>query len=307
MRRLGAVGTLFCLLLLSVPPALIAQDNGLVIDAVEQMDFERPEAWALSFLSSVTALTSLGPVTATEAGSVELGFEVLQVPHLDTRQRTVGFNGQKEEDLNRTPVVGRLRATLGLPADIALTIGWVPPVEVDGARPDLWSLAIARPFWQTEQSSYGWRLHGQRGEVTGSLTCTEGDIANPVGAPGNVFGCEALSDDATSFDYYGLELVGAHRLVRSDRLWLHYGASYQELDLEFQVNARTFGVQDNTLLLADGSTWSLSLGVTAKASERAHVSLEAFWSPLDVVRSKSGPLESDDVFNLRGLLRVKLR
>lgn len=292
--------------LLAVAP-VHGQNEPTVIDTVEQMDFDRPEAWALELFTSASLLTGLGPVDTTEPGSIEVGFELMSMPHLDTEQRTVGFNGVKEEDLNRTPAWGRLRVTFGLPADFSLTLGAVPPLEVDGVTANLYSIAIARPLYRGERSTLGLRLHTQFGDVEGDLTCGEAEAAIPPGAPGNEFGCNAASNDEVTLDYYGAELVWSRRFEGRGAPAIHVGASLQEMDLEFQVNAQTFGILDRTLLLTDGSTWSVEAGASWQLGARAGLSTELFYSPLDVVRATDSSPENDALLNLRVLLRYRVR
>ncbi len=78
------------------------------------------------------------------------------------------------------------------------------------------------------------------------------------------------------------------------------------MDMEFQVNALTDGIQDRTLLLADGWTWSISGGASWKLSERFSIAGEIFYSPLSVVRPPSTESENDGLFNLRTMLRIRL-
>ena len=81
----------------------------------------------------------------------------------------------------------------------------------------------------------------------------------------------------------------------------------QEMDLEFQVNAQTFGFLDQTLLLSDGSTWSVAAGTSFGLGQRNRLGVEIFYSPLDVLRPGATSSENDGLLNLRFLLTRKLR
>jgi hypothetical protein len=83
---------------------------------VDELDWDRPEAWAMKYFNSVSILTGLGPPRARETWSFEIGLELDTIPRLDEDQRRVGFGGLKVEDLNRLPVFFRPRLTIGLPA-----------------------------------------------------------------------------------------------------------------------------------------------------------------------------------------------
>ncbi|HVS64714.1 MAG TPA: hypothetical protein VMT85_14560 [Thermoanaerobaculia bacterium] len=284
-----------------------------VIDPIEDLDFDDPESWAMKYFSSASLMTSLGPVQDRVAGELELGLEALSVPDLSEDQRTVGFGGNKEEDLNRSPAFGRIRLAVGLGGRFSLTAGWMPPVEVDGVEANLVSLAIERPIVSGQRWSLGWRLYGQTGTAEGDLVCTREDAASPPGSPGNRFGCQEPSNDEVTLEHYGAELVAAVTL--NDTFRLHFGAGAVEHDLEFQIDAFTFDFQDRTLLLAAGSTVTATAGATLRVSGRLSLAAEVFYSPLDRRRRRGMPIEDpallrvidDELLNLRGMLRYRLR
>ena len=289
---------------LAVAPAA-AQDGPMVVDTVVDMDFDRPEAWGLKFFSSASLLTSLGPAKPAEPGGVDLGFELMSVPHLDTQQRTIGFRGTKEEDLNRSPVWARLRARFALGTGFSATLGVIPPLEVEGLKAALISGAIERPLTSWSNSSgapggLGARVFAQVGSAKGDLTCSHNDLEPGVANP---FGCEELSTDEVTLEYRGLELSVWQQLGNRERAPSAYaGVSVQELDLEFQVDALTFGFRDRTLLLADGTTWAVTAGVQVSLAHKLTASAELFYTPLDVIRDEDLGSESDDLVNLRFLL-----
>jgi hypothetical protein len=278
-----------------------------VLDVVEDVDFDRPEAWAMQYFGSVSLLTPLDAPRRRRPGSIEVAIEASQVPHLSAAERTVGFNGLKEEDLNRLPVLVRPRVTVGLPAAFALEVGYVPPVRIDGTEPNLLALALERSFHEGERWSWGGRLFGQIGQVEGDLTCSEEDASIPPGAPGNEFGCEAPSRDEATLDHVGLHLGAGYRLGGSRGSTLLFGVAAIHHDLEFQVDALTFGLHDRTLLRADGTTWAIDAGISIPTTERAQVGVELLWSPLDVVRPPSTTAESDDLLHVKALLRYRVR
>ena len=288
----------FALLLVAWPAS--SQE---IFAPVQELDFEDPEAWAMTFFTSATLQTGLGTVPERRRGEVTLGLELLTIPHLDTEQRTVGFGGFKEEDLNRSPVWARLRAEFGLGGGWGAVLGWAPPVELDGIKASLVSLAIEKSIMRRGPWTVGLRLYGQIGSAEGDLTCTEGgDELFPPGSAMNPFGCEAPSEDEIEMHYMGAELVAGYR-PEGSRWTLHGGVSANHLDMELQVDARTFGFIDRSLLLADGDTVGLTLGVTRQTGSRGELGAEVFYSPLDVVRFGVG--ESDDLLHLRLIWRWK--
>src|SRR5262245_65887317 len=72
-----------------------------VVKTTEDLDSDRPEAWALNYFTSVTLMAGFGTPHTRDPGSVEGGIEVDWIPQVSKSQRRVGFNGLKEEDLNQ--------------------------------------------------------------------------------------------------------------------------------------------------------------------------------------------------------------
>lgn len=291
-------------------PPLPAQNSPaptVVVSPIENVDFDRPEAWAMKYFASVALFTGFTPPENRRPGSLEIGVEAGWVPHLSAAERTVGFNGVKTEDLNRTAVMVRPRLTVGLPAQLSLTAAWVPPVTLDGVRTNLFAVGLERPLVKRDRWGLGARLYGQVGEIEGDLTCSEDDVSSEPGSPGNPFGCRERSDDTAGLLYGGFELVGSHTLGGNAVPRLHLGLAANYMDLEFQVDALTFGVRDRTLLLTDGWTWSLNAGASWPLADKTRLGVQAFYSPLSVDRPildvEGIPMgidsQNDDLFNLR--------
>ena len=278
-----------------------------VINETEELDFNRPQAWAMKYFGSVSMFTPLGAPVVREAGSVDIALEVTQVPHLSADERRVGFDGQKEEDLNRLPVFVRPRLAVGLPHRFAIEIGYVPPIEVEGIEPNLFSLAVDRVLYVGEHWSFGARLHGQVGDVSGDLTCSEEDASFPIGSPENLYGCRAPSEDEATLDHFGLRLGAGYQVKNARGPTFTFGAGALHHDLEFQVDAFTFGVHDRSLLLADGNTWALDAGLSIPAGDRTQFGLEALWSRLDVVRPPKTEEQNDDLLHIKALVRYRVK
>jgi hypothetical protein len=74
------------------------------------------------------------------------------------------------------------------------------------------------------------------------------------------------------------------------------------LDTQFQVDALTFGFADRRQLAAHTWTFSMRAGVTYPITERLHLSLGLFYSPLWVVRPPNTASQNDPLFNVRSLI-----
>jgi opacity protein-like surface antigen len=271
---------------------------------VEHIDFDRPEAWALKYFTAVSTFTPLGPPELRRPGSIDLGFEAGWVPYLSESQRRVGFEGTKVEDLNRTPIFGRPRLLVGLPAGFSAEVGWVPPIEINGSKSNLLDMAVERPVFEKEPWSLGLRVYGQIGHSEGDFTCPADVASQPPGSPANPYDCNATSNDIVTLNNIGAALTAGLKV--GDRVTLHLSGGGTYNDVQFQTHAVTDGVPDNTLLITHGWTGWVAGGASLNLCERLSVALELFYSPLGVVRPPSQETQNDGLFNVRGLLKYRL-
>lgn len=300
LKRSRLASLLALTVALAATPALTAQGAG---EVVEIQDFDTPEAWALKYFASVSSFHALRPVGTAEEG-FSLSVDLLHVPHLDTEQRTVGFGGQKEENLNRAPIWPRFRGAYAFSNGIEIEAGWVPPVEVDGIKANMIGLAVQGPLAGNERWNLGWRLFAQNGEADADFTCTAEDASFAPGSAQNPFGCEAESADTVTLDHYGGELVASWVLGRSGGTRLFVSGAFQQNDLEFQVNAQTFGFNDRTRIVTDGTTTSFSTGIEWNIREGLGASVGVRYTPLDIVRPGQTKT-SDDLIHLRALVTLR--
>ena len=82
----------------------------------ENLNSDRPEAWAMNYIAASTLMTAFGETPALTPGLWDVAVKLGVVPRLSQTQRLVGFNGTKEEDLNKSPLFGRLHFKVGLAA-----------------------------------------------------------------------------------------------------------------------------------------------------------------------------------------------
>ncbi len=275
------------------------------IKFTEVLDFDRPEAWAMKRAASLMLFTSMGPPTSREAGSVELGLEAIWNPSLSAEDRRVGFDGNKVEDLNRLEVIPRPRVRIGVGWETTLELSYLPPVEIEGIEPNIFAMALERPIWQGCDWTLGARIYGQLGGVDGDITCPHGESDIPPGEAGNEFGCEGTSRDEITLNYVGGALVGGFALPEEIGGDLHFGVYATYMDLEFQVDAVTYGFQDRTKMVTDGWVYAFTAGYSRDISEDCRLALEAFYAPLDVDRSADSNADADDLFNVRAMLSYR--
>ncbi len=278
-----------------------------VLQAAQRIDSDRPEAWAMNYFTSVSLLAGLGPPSRRKFGSVDLGVELGWIPSLSKSQRKVGFNGVKEEDLNKAPIFGRPRLTLGLPWNVAMVLSYVPPVPLFGVRANLFAFGLERPIYEHPPWTLGLRGYGQIGHIDGAFTCSSDVVKFKPGSAGNPAGCQKESNDRAIQHYGGLELTGAYRFDKLKGLtpWVAVAGNY--LDNAFHVRAQTFGFQDRTRLATTTWTFSASGGVIYPLSDKLQVSVGVFYTPLEVTRPPETSSHLDGLLNVRTLLTYRWR
>jgi hypothetical protein len=265
----------------------------------ETLAFDRPESWAMKYFTSVSLPTGMGLPDSLDAGKIEVAFEGGLVPQLSDDQRRVGFDGTKLEDVNKTPVIGRLRARIGLPATLSLELGYIPPVSVRGATPNIFSAAVGHPFVLSPSWRLGLRAYGQLGTLKADITCSAAEAAAGADLLRNPFLCEAPSNDALKQRLVGFEVTTGYGMGS----WRPYvGVTVSHLDLQFQVDARYSGIVDHTLQTTNSNIVSMAAGVGYAPSARWRVVTELFYSPLSVVRPPRMSSQNDGLLNGRFLV-----
>lgn len=277
-----------------------------VIRDTELLHSERPEAWAMNYFTSATLLSGLSVPRSRAPGSIEIGAELDWIPQLSSAQQRVGFNGTKDEDLNKAPIFGRPRVTIGLPWQFALTLSYVPPIRIFGIKPNLFAFALERPLYAHNSWTIGMRLYGQIGSAEGAFTCPGEAVQFSPGSPGNIYGCEKKSADKSFQHYAGFELSGAYRIERLRGLTPYIAVAGNFLDTQVNVNAQTFGILDRTRLKAETWTFSASAGMAYPLTNKLTLSVGMFYSPLWVTRPPAASSQNDALFNVRALLSYQL-
>jgi len=261
----------------------------------------------MNYFTSVTLLAGLSVPHSREFGAIEGGAELDWIPQLSPAQRQVGFNGTKEEDLNKAPIFARPRVTFGLPGRFALTLSYLPPIRIFGVKPNLLAFALERPLYESDPWTLGVRMYGQIGDVEGAITCPAEVAKYPPGSPENLYGCENKSADKSTQRYAGLEFSGAYRIEQLGGLTPYIAVAGNFLDTEVRVNARTFGVLDHSHLVAETWTFSLSAGFAYPLVDKLTLSVGMFYSPLWVTRPPATSTENDPLINVRALLTYQFR
>lgn len=274
------------------------------VGGVDRLPASRPEVWGMRYFTSVSLFTGFGHVVGGARGVV-VGVEGGSIPHLSLHRRTIGFYGTKEEDLNKSPAFGRLRVSVHAPGETRLSVGWVPPLELNGARPHLLALAVERPLAELPGSQLTARLMGQVGSVRGDFTCPARQAEAGSNPTLNPWGCLEASRDRHRQAYWGGQLTATSQPVgRSVRL--HLGVAAVRQLMAFQVNARYGDLWDRTRLEAEVTGFSALGGAGWSMGDAGTGAIQLFYSPMHVRRRPDEPLRRDGLVNLRLLLTYPL-
>jgi hypothetical protein len=272
----------------------------------ENVDFDRPEAWAMKYLASTTLMTSFGPPRDLRLLHPRLGFEAGWIPSVSDEQRTVGFNGTKKEDMNKLPIFARLRLSIGLPWKLSLTLGYVPPIPINHIQANLFAMSLGRPFTLRNGVTLGVAAYGQVGSIDGDITCPQSAVNAGIDPDQNPFGCTEKSHDEVNINYFGVELSGSYRIRPARNLEPYMTIAANYMDLGFRVNAVYGGTIDHTVLKTQGATYSMTGGLLYPITRRLDIATEVFYSPLTVTRPQNNSTTTvEGLFNVRGLIAYR--
>lgn len=279
----------------------------MVMPPAEQLPPTRPESWVLAYFTSATLLSGLETPATRRTGDVSLGLELGWLPSLSPAQRRVGFGGVKEEDLNKTPILPRVRVSVGLPAGFSVIVAGTPPIPMFGVTATLLAVGVERPVVEKPRWTVGLRGFGQLGSVRSDFTCPARVVAYAPGSPDNDYGCQAPSADRAALRYLGGEVSVAYRSEGRSRFSPHAAIGVSYMDTGFQVDAVTFDHIDHTHYLSHATVVSASGGVSYRVTPRFGLGVDVFYTPLTVRREVDAPLQTDGFFNVRMLVSYRIR
>lgn len=265
----------------------------------ELLESDRPEAWAMDYLGAATLMTSFGVTPDLAPGQWSAAADLADIPRLSAEQRRVGLHGVKQEDLNKSPVFGRLRLGVGLPGGFMAELGWTPPVRIRGLQShDLFALAVGRRLFARDRFDLSARVFGEHGTAEGDITCP----ARLAGIPDldiNPYGCSAPSHDRIALRHYGVDMTAAWTFAPWH--W-HLTLGAARMEPTVQVDAVTGSVRDRSRLVARDVLPYLAVGTGRDVRGHWRASVELLYVPL-TVRRNGEAAENDPLASLRVQLR----
>ena len=269
----------------------------------QKVDLDSPEGWAMAFMTASAQNLGQAPPHAVKVRDISISAELSSIPRLTREQQRIGFGGFKDEDLNKSPAFGRLRANIGLPWNLNAEISWTPPLQINGSKPDhLWGAALSKPLVNNEKIGIGLRLFLLRGGVTASVTCSEDVINFAPYTLQNTAGCVGLSDDKLKMDHEGVEVFLSFNNASAILPWISLAASnidnFVEIDAPLEV-----GRQRETIY-SSGTIQTLSVGFDYEINENWSLNASSSYTPLDAQRPNDNS-DNDDFWNVSVGLTIR--
>ncbi len=269
----------------------------------ERFDLDTPEGWAMTFMTSSAQNLGQMPPQSVNISDISISAELSSIPRLTKEQQKVGLGGFKDEDLNKSPAFGRLRASLGLPWDINAEISWTPPFQINGSKPDnLWGAALSKPLFSNEKIGIGLRLFLLRGGVTASVTCSEDVINFEAYSDENFVGCAGLSDDRLQMNHEGVEVFLSFNNSSVILPWISLASS--NIDSSVDIDAPLKAGRERSTIHSNGSIQTLSVGFNYALDDDWSLNLSGSYTPLDVQRQNDHS-DNDDFWNLKAGLTIR--
>lgn len=269
----------------------------------QNVDLDSPEGWAMAFMTASAQNLGQAPPHSVNVRDISFSAELSSIPRLSKEQQKIGFGGFKDEDLNKSPAFGRLRANIGLPWNVDAEISWTPPLKINNSKPDhLWGAALSKPLFDNERISVGLRLFLLRGGVIASVTCSEDTINFAPYTLQNTAGCIGLSDDKLQMDHEGVEVFLSFNNTSNIIPWISLAST--NIDNAVEIDAPLEIGRERATVYSSGTIQTLSFGLNYDISENWSLNAASSYTPLDVQRPNDSS-DNDDFWNVRAGLTIR--
>jgi len=257
------------------------------------------EGKLLAFYTAPIVFTMAGAPEVLPSASFRLGAELEYIPKPDPAiEQTGACFTQKSEHTSLSPVFGRPRITIGVPFGFALEAGYLPPVTIARATPNLFSFAISNAHHYAVGPARGTtvmvRFHGTFGNVKGAITCPESQLQQT--SPSEPCFGTTPSKDTFHPDMFGAELAAGFA-PGDGGLSFYGGLGANRIDPHFQVGfTNGNGAVDQTQVQLDEPVTRGALfgGFTAVFKRILDVGAQVYSVPADAT-----------LFRLFGGIRIR--
>jgi hypothetical protein len=216
--------------------------------------------------------------------SIRFALETSYIPNIDDETATPDIcrPGKGPENTDFATFLPRPRVSIGLPAGLTFELGWVPPISVNGATPNLVGLALARDFALGETMLLRVRAHATTGKIEAPITCDEEALEDPVSECFN----GTLSDDRYKPNALGADLTAAWSLG-GGRVRPFVGTGVNLLRPRFQVHfVNQVGQLDDRKVEVDLERVVMFGGMSWFLAERLGLTGQIYAAPVDAVTGR---------------------
>jgi hypothetical protein len=239
------------------------------------------EAKLLAFYEAPVVFAPASAPLALGPGQLGIVGELETVPSAPSAlDQTHDCYIQSTESAHLSPLLPRVRLSVGLPLGFAVEGSYEPRITVAGATPSFGSLAVSYTHALTPFVTIQARAHGTTGTVDGPITCPRSALqqSNPAGP---CWGTQ-VSDDQFSPNSVGTDVTGAVT-PGGGRLTAYGGAGYVYMPAQFRVGFTNLsGLTDHTVVQVGLSRETLFGGVSVRLISSLSAGAQVYAVPADV-------------------------
>jgi hypothetical protein len=264
-------------LLLALPSAALAQG-----DCFPSEDSNEAKVFAIFGVP-----LAFGPAEAPAAlrqWSFSLAIETSYIPNIDdeTATPTVCRPGKGPENTDFASVLPRPRLAVGLPGGWDAEMSWVPPINVNGATPNLLGFSLGKTFALGQGMQLGVRVHATTGKIEAPITCDENALEDPVSECFN----GTLSNDRYKPNALGADITAGWSLG-GGRVLPFVGTGVNLLRPRFQVHfVNQFGQLDQRKVEVNLERVVMFAGMSWFPAARLGLTGQIYSAPADAVTGR---------------------
>lgn len=265
-----------------LPCALRAQSQGTADPCRPGPASNEAKVFAMKAVG--LAFAPAGGVGPLAAGAGRVTLEGSLLPDVNDARATptICRPGKGPENVN--PLFGfvRPRVAVGIGAGFFVEASWIPPIRINGVRPNLFGFAVGNALDLGATGTMMLRAHATVGEIRGPFTCPDAALLDPRS--------ECLggkrSEDRYQPNAFGADVTFAWHLG-GGAVTPYFGGGYNRLEPRFQVNfTNAAGSTDNRRVVVGLNRGVFFGGVTWRAVGGFSVSGEAYGAPADTVAGR---------------------